>query len=297
MSRVSRKPSQTSIPSNLSFRRPDSAAGCRRLLLADLVLTFITAVPAPTAGAANGLRISRLTPTGGTGAPFDTIELEFSRDVRAATFTVDDVTLTGPAGGTVPAELIALAPNRFELDFTGWTGLATYTLTVGPDILDAFDQPMDQNDDGTTGQADEDAYRALLFAADGSIGTSDTSADGLYVVVSGATVTVDGSHQFAGLAVLGGAMLTHFPATLDAESQLRLSIDHELWVDADSAIDGTGRGYPGGHTDGNTTDGAATGSAGGSYGGLGYDGYGCLAADCGDANRVYGDATDPNDLG
>ncbi|MCU0785089.1 MAG: hypothetical protein MUF81_13780 [Verrucomicrobia bacterium] len=50
---------------------------------------------------------------------------------------------------------------------------------------------------------------AAVFTNDTVIPPTDLSYDGLDVVVSNCTLTVDGPHGFAGLMVGGGATLTH----------------------------------------------------------------------------------------
>ncbi|HEU5069511.1 MAG TPA: Ig-like domain-containing protein [Verrucomicrobiae bacterium] len=51
--------------------------------------------------------------------------------------------------------------------------------------------------------------RAVTFTSDTAIGPSDTNYDGADIVVSNATLTVDGPHNFASLILAGGATLTH----------------------------------------------------------------------------------------
>ena len=79
-------------------------------------------------------------PSGCVTSPIDVVTLVFSEGLSPATFTVADVTLLSPAGTALPSaglSLVTLAADRFELRLS--TALAdegTYTLSVGPDILD-----------------------------------------------------------------------------------------------------------------------------------------------------------------
>src|SRR5206468_1088977 len=81
--------------------------------------------------------------------------------------------------------------------------------------------------------------------------------------------------------------------------KLNLSVAHQLYIDATSRIDVSGKGYLPGRTTGNTTVGGAKGRRGaGSYGGVGgaygSDGStGIVSA----TNPVYGDYADPDDWG
>jgi uncharacterized repeat protein (TIGR01451 family) len=91
--------------------------------------------------------------------------------------------------------------------------------------------------------------------------------------------------------ILEQGMLTHQYATTAEEFALRLTIAETLFIDADSSINVSNRGYLTGHTVGNTTVGAATLHSGGSYGGLGFD------DPDGAPNWTYGDYLNPNELG
>ena len=91
--------------------------------------------------------------------------------------------------------------------------------------------------------------------------------------------------------------LTHFDATLDFESRLELTVS-TLEITDTSSINTNERGYLGGSRNGNdctgqtegNTDGA-TRRSGGSYGGIG------ASYDAGTPNPVYGNLTNPANLG
>jgi len=242
------------------------------------------------AASQGGLWITRVTPTGAASSPFDTLEIQFSSAVSAGTFTLGDVTFTGPGGTITPAGLNSLTDDLYELDSTGLTGLDDYSLTIGPNIQDTSAQSMDQDHDGTPGEA-EDAYVGALFSAGVTISGTDTTYDGENLVIYGNAATIDGSHSFASVAVLGGATLAHSATTADTEYRLELTITDTLLISATAKIDVSQGGYLVGRTEGNTTAGGATGLSGGSSGGLGWD-----AAD-GTTNQVYGDYRNPDDLG
>ncbi|MCX7706869.1 MAG: hypothetical protein N2204_02545, partial [Anaerolineae bacterium] len=123
--------------------------------------TNIAPAVAPAAG---GLWITRVTPTGPASNPFDKLEIQFSAAVLTNTFTLTDVTFSGPGGPITPTALSQLAADRYELNLSGLTGLNTYSLVIGPDILDLNNQLLDQDHDGTPGEP-EDAYAGALFSA------------------------------------------------------------------------------------------------------------------------------------
>ncbi|MBM4025373.1 MAG: hypothetical protein FJ280_08190, partial [Planctomycetes bacterium] len=240
----------------------------------------------------DGFWLTQVVPTGDAGRPFDTLEVHFSQAVQDGSFTVDDVQFTGPGGPIAPSALTQVEADEYELEFSGLTGLDAYTLVIGPDIANGSGALMDQDHDGTPGEAVQDAYTARLAANGMTLGATDTQYDGWNLVIYGNTATIDGAHAFGGLEVLGGATLTHSPATETAEYSLNLTIRDTLWVDAGANINASGRGYLPGRTIGNTTEGAAAGQAGGSYAGLGGTGaYG------GTPNQTYGDYANPNELG
>ena len=123
-----------------------------------------------------------------------------------------------------------------------------------------------------------------------TLNADDVAYERQDLVVSNCTVTIDGRHQFSSLRLIGGAVVTHSPATPTEAYSLSLTIDNILTIDATSKIDVSGCGYGQGRTVGNSTAGGATGESGGSYGGLGipWDGG---------ANTTYGDYRDPQDPG
>jgi hypothetical protein len=154
----------------------------------------------------------------------------------------------------------------------------------------------------TPGGADDRTFtvnpRAVLITQNTSVGPSDQRFDGAVLTIEGpATVTMDGAHRFASLALRSGALLIQSPTTATNGSKLDLRVDGSLTIDATSRIDATDRGFPGGRQPGNPfgnkgmTVGFGAGSdsgSGGSYGGLG-------GGD--NSNPVYGDFRDPNDVG
>ncbi|MBX3748233.1 MAG: Ig-like domain-containing protein [Verrucomicrobiae bacterium] len=117
-------------------------------------------------------------------------------------------------------------------------------------------------------------------------------------------VVLDGAHVAADtlaareLILRNGAILTHPPASPTTGSRLHIEVD-SLVVDADSRIDVSGRGYPGGLSPGLNQQGQTLGNlpgsprrVGGSYGGLG--GIGNVGST---PNPIYGDFRNPDEPG
>ncbi|MBI5741952.1 MAG: Ig-like domain-containing protein [Nitrospirae bacterium] len=127
------------------------------------------------------------------------------------------------------------------------------------------------------------------------IGEGDATFDNKNLRISGATVTVNGTHSFKNIDLLNGAALTHSDTDTAQEFSLNISA-WSLSIDGTSSLDVTGKGYIGGRgyyeqgrTAGNVY--GSGGGAGGSYGGVGGSYSGAIP------NSVYGYLTDPQELG
>ncbi|MDD5705178.1 MAG: hypothetical protein PHR35_04590, partial [Kiritimatiellae bacterium] len=125
-----------------------------------------------------------------------------------------------------------------------------------------------------------------------TIGVTNHVYDGESLIVSNATLTINGEHAFEDLILAHNAKVTHSAATTSAEYSMAVTVSNLLLIVSNSSINVAGCGYRVGRTFGNTTNGAATGRGGGSYGGMGGVYY---AADT--VNPVYGDFRNPNELG
>jgi hypothetical protein len=116
---------------------------------------------------------------------------------------------------------------------------------------------------------------AVTFTANTTIGAGDSTYENQDVVVSGCTLTVDGSHSFASVSLTGGAVLTHSAAPAgESNNRLGLTISGAMSIDATSRVDANAKGYasttgPGaGNNSGNYASGGGHGGSGGnSYGG------------------------------
>jgi hypothetical protein len=131
-------------------------------------------------------------------------------------------------------------------------------------------------------------------SSDRSVGSGDTSLDGQDIVVDHATLTLAGSHTFASLQLVNGAVLTHEQANAgQLERAIRLVISGNLSVDASSRVDASGKGYRDLGTPGAGTHGAWSGGGGG-HGGHGNVGGGNPA---GQGGRAFGSLLAPDSLG
>ena len=121
--------------------------------------------------------------------------------------------------------------------------------------------------------------KAITFTTDTIIGAGDTTYDGQDITVSGCTLTVDGAHAFASLAVSTNSTLTHSPATTNqADCRLDITVTGDVTVQAGGAINVSGAGY--------APDNGPGKGAGASYGGTG-----------GGGGPIYGSMLQPVDAG
>lgn len=94
--------------------------------------------------------------------PVNTIQVTFNEPMDPATFTPDKVDyFTGPSGRV---QVIDVAPvpgsddTQFDITFATQGRAGSYTLALGPDILDQFGTPMDQNGDFIPGEFPDDLF-------------------------------------------------------------------------------------------------------------------------------------------
>ena len=74
------------------------------------------------------------------------------------------------------------------------------------------------------GQAAIGNLNGATFVINARIGEYDNSFDGQDIVVSGATLTVDGRHSFNSLLLTNGAVLTHLSCTTTNTHKLDLAV-------------------------------------------------------------------------
>lgn len=131
-----------------------------------------------------------------------------------------------------------------------------------------------------------------------TITETNTTYDSQDIVISGATVTIDGPHSFNSVLLTNNAVLPHTPCTPTITHKLDLLVTNEIVVSTNSWIDVSRKGYLAGRMSGNTTDGAATVAGGGSHGGVGGRGAGGINPG-GEPGAVYGNyaSSDERDSG
>ncbi len=274
---------------------------------------------------ASDLRIDLVEPTGAASTPFETVEVQFSEAIDEGTFTLDDVSITGSGTPSVDS-ITSLGANRYQLSLSG-TGLDTYSLTIGPEILDSLGQAMNQDGDAAGGEVTEDAYAVTLSATALTISDGDASYDEQDLMLYGNAVTIEGIHTFENVSLWDGATLaangSEFNAsdlTIDGGSTFELAGGSVLNATGTITVSGSSTLLgQGSHVDGTVDDewvgegvtihavditveagSTITADAQGYLGGSNSAGVGPGAADGGNAGATYagvggdGNWGDPN---
>lgn len=100
-----------------------------------------------------GFRVLSASPTGASDDPVSYVEYTFNQAVDPATFTASDATVTGPNGPIPVTGITAVSTVKFRVNFATQTAVGTYSITIGPDIRTTTGALLDQNNNGTGGEA------------------------------------------------------------------------------------------------------------------------------------------------
>ena len=109
-----------------------------------------------------GPKVTGHAPSAPTQGPLDSLTLDFDETIDPASFTADDVLLTGPGGPIEVTGVTAVDQDTLRVDFAAQNTAGSYTIVVGPNIADSAGNVMDQDGDGQKGEAGDDRYQALL---------------------------------------------------------------------------------------------------------------------------------------
>jgi parallel beta-helix repeat protein len=129
-----------------------------------------------TAPFGKGLRIVSHTPSAVTTQPPDHVDITFSKDVNATSFTTDDIVMTGPDGPIVVNAPEDRGDGVWRISFERQFRQGDYHIFIGPHIEDSDGNEMDQDGDGIGGEEPNDIYDADFTISYASV----IYVDGLY---------------------------------------------------------------------------------------------------------------------
>ncbi len=92
--------------------------------------------------------------------------VRLSRPIFQDTFDRTDVSLTGPNGAIPVFSVDRITSTLYLVRFPLYRQLGTYTLVVGPDIVGLDGRALDQDRDGTPGEAGADTYTGTFKIKD-----------------------------------------------------------------------------------------------------------------------------------
>ncbi|HEX8203830.1 MAG TPA: hypothetical protein VF590_25360 [Isosphaeraceae bacterium] len=144
-------------------------------------------------------------------AAFVHADVTFLATIDPASFTPEDVTITGPSGPIPATGVDLVAGTTYRITFAPLSAPGMYRATVGPQITDASGHPMDQDQDGSASDPSADSYAAsfAILATSSTIGEANATYNGSDLLIKGATVAIDGPHAFHSVHLVTGAVLTH----------------------------------------------------------------------------------------
>ena len=109
-----------------------------------------------------GPKIIDITPTEVRNADFDHLDVVFNEAVATATFTADDVIISGASGSVDIASVTPLDVTSFRINFVALATRGSYSVAIGPGIEDLDGNLMDQNADGTNGDPATDVFATAV---------------------------------------------------------------------------------------------------------------------------------------
>jgi len=137
------------------------------------------------------------TPSRFAGKPVDSVRFNFNLPMDETSFSIaeDIVSFTGPEGTLAAAGHTWIDTDTLEVAFNPQSTTGVYEMVIGPEILDAYGNPMDQDRDFIAGEMLDDRYVGAFELVDvcywsGNV-TENTSWRCPIVVVNG-SVTVFG---------------------------------------------------------------------------------------------------------
>ena len=185
--------------------------------------------PPPPPADTNGARVVSGAFSGTATTDFNRVRLTFNEAIDANSFTAADVVaLSGPGGaGITPTGVSAVGGSngtQFDVAFAAQSGFGTYSITVGPDILDLAGNAMNQNQNAVNGEATADRYttnatitppRQTFTYTGAAVAIRDLQTSTVNVVVPSTSV-------IAGMAITDVNVTVTLTHTYDKDLQISL---------------------------------------------------------------------------
>ncbi len=147
-----------------------------------------------------GPRVVGHTPASPTAGPVAAVQLRFDQPMNQASFdpAADIVSFTGPDGTVAATGFSWLDSQTLEVHFAARSAAGQYQLVLGPQVLDAEGNALDQDRDGQPGETPDDRYTASFrissyvsgTIAQNTIWSGFVAVRGALTVAAGATLTV-----------------------------------------------------------------------------------------------------------
>ncbi|MGK0525251.1 MAG: fibronectin type 3 domain-containing protein, partial [Pseudomonadales bacterium] len=85
----------------------------------------------------------------------DGFDVWFSNEIDPASFTIEDIAITGPDGAVGVSQVIRIDPVNYYIGLAQPPADGFYQLSIGPDVQSIDGYGMDQNENGVTGEVDD----------------------------------------------------------------------------------------------------------------------------------------------
>ncbi|WP_165235209.1 Ig-like domain-containing protein, partial [Aquisphaera insulae] len=189
-----------------------------------------------------GAAVVGMAPTGSNFGTIDHIDVTFTEPIRLVSLNGSTVTLTGPAGGVTigVASLVSGTTATYRIPFAAQDAPGDYTLKVGPGVLDLAGNAMDQDGDGTPGEA-ADAFtgslRILVQALSLSLSVSSIREDATNPAAVGTIARTGDTSNPLVVALQSSSPGLVVPATVTIPAGAA-SVDFNLQVVRDGLVTG-----------------------------------------------------------
>lgn len=110
-----------------------------------------------------GAFVTASTPGAEAGAPLNSWSFSFNEAINPGSASIADVAVfTGPSGQDLRNQLssVTVSGNTLLVNFSSQFTAGDYHIEIGPQLLDLAGNPMDQDRDGSTGEALQDRFAA-----------------------------------------------------------------------------------------------------------------------------------------